>query len=437
MQSEVHFENIKHHIQTELRKATDFVFVAVAWFTDDDLFEELVNLSRKGIQIQLLLNQDEINENSGLDYPILFRNGGMVFFVNAREILMHNKFCVIDKRTVLNGSFNWTRKASSNLENLTIIRDIPASNKFIEQFESLKKKAKTYFEQIDVDHPSFVNSSIENYLNYEQLISRAEKRKENGNYLASLIDLKKAIAIHPDKETELLFDIAYCQSEVDDNENAIQNYSKYIELNPKSTASLNNRGLLYKKTKELKLAYYDFSKAIEIEPKKALYYSNRAELSKKFIPRYKSDFRMPAFMPYNISTTEEISEMLRINKEQDYWRKPNLKKLILQGIEDFLMVIELDKSCDKWDIYSDIGEIYYNIRNHQKSIEYYTKAIRLKSDYDYGYYSRGWSHYILDDFENAISDIEKALKIKPNKTAYQNAIKKIKKEKRKPKNWFK
>ena len=54
MQTEVHFENIKHHIRTELRKATDFVFVAVAWFTDDDLFEELVNLSRKGIQIQLL-----------------------------------------------------------------------------------------------------------------------------------------------------------------------------------------------------------------------------------------------------------------------------------------------------------------------------------------------------------------------------------------------
>jgi len=36
---------------------------------------------------------------------------------------MHNKFCVIDSKTVVTGSYNWTKKAQSNYENITIIKD--------------------------------------------------------------------------------------------------------------------------------------------------------------------------------------------------------------------------------------------------------------------------------------------------------------------------
>ncbi len=440
MESEVHFQNIKHHIRTELRKATDVVFVAVAWFTDEELFEELVNLSRKGIQIQLLINQDVINENSGLDYPILFRNGGMVFFANAQEILMHNKFCVIDKKTVLNGSFNWTRKANSNSENLVIIRDTTTSFKFIEQFENLKTKAKKHFEHINPDHKSFVENFTGESLNFSQLIDRAEKRKENGNYLASLIDYKKAIELCPKKEQDLLFQMAYCQSELEDNENAISNYSKYLELYPLSEAGLNNRGLLYKSTNKLKLAYEDFSKAIEIEPSDALYFKNRAELYSSFLAKYlgSSNVFMPVFRwGINKGTPEEIEELLRLEEEHEYWSKSNLKKHIFQCIEDYLAVIQLDKSCEKWIIYSDIAEIHYDFNQHSKSVEYFTKAIKNKSDFDYAYYSRGWSHYLLENFDNAIADISTALKINPNKDTYKEAIKTIKKEKRKIKNWFK
>lgn len=437
MQSEVHFENIKQHIKTELQKAKELVFVAVAWFTDDDLFEELINLSLKGIQIQLLLNEDEINKNSGLDYPALFRNGGMVYFVNSSEILMHNKFCIIDKTTVLNGSFNWTRKASKNLENLTIIRDISTSAKFIEHFDELKQKAQSYFEEIEEDHSNFVKNLIEESLDYEQLIDRAKKRKENGNYLACLIDLKKAIEKKPYKESDLLFEIAYCQSELNDNENAIINYSKFLELNPNSSSALNNRGLLYRETKKLRLSYEDFSNAIIIDPTESLYYSNRANLAKQFIQRYKSNSHIPFFVPRGISKPEDIIKIQYLNQEQEFWKNTNLKKIILQGIEDYLILIKLDKDSNKLRIFSALGEIYYELDNYSKSIEYYTQAINQKSDYHYGYYSRGWCNYILDNYDIAISDLEKALKINPNDTSYKNAIKTIKKERRKPRNWFK
>lgn len=436
MESEVYFENIKHQIRQELKIAEDSVNIAVAWFTDDDLFDDLVILSKKGVCIQLVLNEDEINKNSGLEYPILFRNGGMVYFIDAREILMHNKFCVIDEKTVLNGSFNWTRKASSNLENLTIFRDKNVSNRFTEQFKSLKNRATSYFEEIDETHPNFLRDTNNENLDWEELFTRAKKRKKNGNYLASLIDFKKVIEIIPSKEEDILFDMAYCQSELDDNKSALESYSKYLKLNPQSTASLNNRGLIYRDTKETKLAYYDFTKAIEIEPNESLYYSNRAELTEKFVNIYTSDSIRPAFMP-NINSSEDMKLFNEFLKERSFWDKPNLKKIIEQGINDYLTVVKLDKNCDKWNIYSDIGEIYYDLNNYSKSVEYFTKAISFKTDYDYAYYRRGLSNYIWDNFDQAISDLESALRIKPNYNIYTELLQKVKKEKRKPKNWFK
>lgn len=439
MKSDVYFEDIRKHIQVELRKAKNYVFVAVAWLTDDVLFGELVNLSKKAIQVQLLLNDDEINNNSGLDYSILFRNGGMVFFINSGEILMHNKFCIIDKSTILNGSYNWTRKASSNLENLTITQDTFAANKFLQQFELLKKKATPYFENFDCIDSNYTNISFDTLLSYEQLIERAEIRQKNGNFLASLLDLKKASEINPKKGQELLFDIAYCQSELNDNENAIENYSKYLQYYPKSTGSLNNRGLLYQQQNKLNLAYQDFSAAIAIEPNIPLYYNNRADLSKELLSYYKSNFQVKPFIPILIQTptTSEIKEMLEYNKSLEFWKKTNIKDLILKCINDYETVIKLDHNCDKLYLFSEIANVYYGINNYIKSIEYYTKAINIEPNYHYGYYSRGWNNYILDNYNNAISDIEKALKIDPHEKTYQDAIRKIRKEKLKPKNWFK
>jgi len=424
MQPKIYFENIKDVIQTELQKAQDQVLIAVAWFTDDELFEDLVNLSRKGIRIQLLINDDKINKNSGLEYPILFRNGGMVYFVNSRDVLMHNKFCIIDKQTVLNGSFNWTRKASSNLENLTVIKDKATCEKFITQFKSLKECAIPYFEQIDTDHPEYVNNTNDESLSYGELLKRYLKKKENGNYLASLLDLKQAIKIKPEKKQKLLFDIAYCQSKLDDNGNAITNYTKYIEYNPNSSASFNNRGLLYEKLNRIRLSYLDFSEAIKLEPKKALYYNNRANLDEYFINDY----------DYLSNNKLDIHNSDRINSWGDlgFWMEFNLKKMMNQCVTDYLTVIELDGDFDKGRIYSSIAELYFHLSKYGKSIEFDTKAIRTRTDYDYGYYRRSLSNYNKYNYEDAMYDIERALEIKPDDKVYDNFLKKNKKTKKEP-----
>ena len=60
---------------------------------------------------------------------------------------MHNKFCVIDEYTVINGSYNWSKKAERNHENIIITTgDSVLAQSFITQF---KKIRNSYFDHQD------------------------------------------------------------------------------------------------------------------------------------------------------------------------------------------------------------------------------------------------------------------------------------------------
>ena len=52
---------------------------------------------------------------------------------------MHNKFCVIDLAIVINGSYNWTKKAKFNKENITVDNSRELAEKFAAEFLVLKK----------------------------------------------------------------------------------------------------------------------------------------------------------------------------------------------------------------------------------------------------------------------------------------------------------
>lgn len=56
---------------------------------------------------------------------------------------MHHKFVIIDKETVMNGSFNWTRSAiTANNENVLITNNPEVVKPYMEEFEKLWR----YFE---------------------------------------------------------------------------------------------------------------------------------------------------------------------------------------------------------------------------------------------------------------------------------------------------
>jgi hypothetical protein len=127
METTAYFENIPREIAKRLRAATQEIVVAVAWFTDQDLFDELCRQAGRGLRIRLAVLNDQNNSGPGkLNFQRLQDCGGKVFLIAANgdhDPIMHHKFCVIDRTAVIIGSYNWSKQAQANDESITVIAD--------------------------------------------------------------------------------------------------------------------------------------------------------------------------------------------------------------------------------------------------------------------------------------------------------------------------
>jgi phosphatidylserine/phosphatidylglycerophosphate/cardiolipin synthase-like enzyme len=142
MKATAHFEDIQEEIVNVIGKAKYNIYVAVAWITDQRLWKLLNKKAKDGVQVQIILVKDEININEQTDFIKFINSGGQIFWDDH-----HHKFCVVDVRTVITGSYNWTIKANNRLkrENIIIIEDDQnLSERFADEFKLLLKEGNQY-----------------------------------------------------------------------------------------------------------------------------------------------------------------------------------------------------------------------------------------------------------------------------------------------------
>jgi hypothetical protein len=142
---EIHFENIKEKIIEEISNAKFNVYAAVAWMGEKYILNELVNCLARGIQVEIIINDDERFHNFKNKYSEFEQNGGKIFLYDTKTSLMHNKFCVIDLCTTITGSFNWSYGATFHQENIIIERkNIDVAHQFAHQFIKLKQSSTLF-----------------------------------------------------------------------------------------------------------------------------------------------------------------------------------------------------------------------------------------------------------------------------------------------------
>lgn len=119
---QAYFNQIQKKILEEINNSNKDIIIAVAWFTQLDLFNAIIGALDRGVNVSLILIKDIINcGDYGLDFSLYLQKGGKLCFVNKRNILMHNKFCIFDGSILITGSYNWTYSAEiRNAENIII-----------------------------------------------------------------------------------------------------------------------------------------------------------------------------------------------------------------------------------------------------------------------------------------------------------------------------
>ena len=144
MDTSVYFDKISEEISKHLEAATHEIVIAVAWFTDPSLFNILRRKASAGVIINLLYLDDKINNKASFNISQLEAYKGRLFPISPDmqpSNIMHNKFCIIDGKHVITGSYNWTNRAKSNDENITVFTDNPEiSAHFLKAFDDLLEK---------------------------------------------------------------------------------------------------------------------------------------------------------------------------------------------------------------------------------------------------------------------------------------------------------
>lgn len=136
-----YFEDIQKQILEQIDAAKYLVWVAVAWFTDKSLMNALYKKQAEGVNVQIIIYDDEINRTSGILQPA-FSNYFPLFRINEGQwSKMHNKFCIIDLKTVIQGSYNWTEAAKRNKETIQTTHGRQEAEAFADQFMELKRIA--------------------------------------------------------------------------------------------------------------------------------------------------------------------------------------------------------------------------------------------------------------------------------------------------------
>ena len=68
MQTKAISKSIADRILLELEKAQSSIYIAVAWFTNQNLFNVMLQKAQQGITVHLMLLNDHMNQQSRIDY---------------------------------------------------------------------------------------------------------------------------------------------------------------------------------------------------------------------------------------------------------------------------------------------------------------------------------------------------------------------------------
>lgn len=128
-----------------LRKAKTEVLVQAYSFTSKEIAKALVDAHKRGVHVEVVLDKSNRNKQGKYSAADFTAHAGIPTFIDGAHAIAHSKVMVIDRETLITGSFNFTKAAEEhNAENLLIIRSKELAREYIENWEHHRKHSDVY-----------------------------------------------------------------------------------------------------------------------------------------------------------------------------------------------------------------------------------------------------------------------------------------------------
>ncbi len=126
-----------------LGRAKSTVLVQAYSFTSAPIAKALVEAHRRGAKVEVILDKSQRTEK--YSSATFIYNNCIPCFIDAQHAIVHNKVMVIDGRTVITGSFNFTKAAEEkNAENLLEIANAEMAAKYAQNWNAHRQHSEPY-----------------------------------------------------------------------------------------------------------------------------------------------------------------------------------------------------------------------------------------------------------------------------------------------------
>jgi phosphatidylserine/phosphatidylglycerophosphate/cardiolipin synthase-like enzyme len=130
-------------IVKEITDAKSEILIQAYSFTSTPIAKALVSAHKRGVKVEAILDKSQRSER--YTSASFLANSGIPTFIDARHAIAHNKLMIIDKETVVTGSFNFTRAAEEkNAENLLIIKSKELAEIYIGNWKRHREHSERY-----------------------------------------------------------------------------------------------------------------------------------------------------------------------------------------------------------------------------------------------------------------------------------------------------
>lgn len=103
----------------------------------------LVSAKQRLVKVEVIL--DKSQEGGKYQAAMFFHNMGIPVWIDNKVAIAHNKVMIIDGKTVITGSYNYSRAAQSrNAENVVFINSKEIANQYLLNFNNRLSKSFKY-----------------------------------------------------------------------------------------------------------------------------------------------------------------------------------------------------------------------------------------------------------------------------------------------------